>query len=401
MSSFNLNSIKKKLNKIEEIYLKNSENPFITSAVAFQQIDKDKNPEKGFKKMEDFQSLLKNWVEKKKIKDFKWNYVPICRVTGSFGNYWTLFSYLMSMNNVEKIKNKPNLILKPKQKLTNSELFKYFLPFLNVIEDEKLFYQSEFLGKIPKVPLEITIPFKKKYYPFFAATNFLNQFMKEKKNNKFDFFKIRDNDLEKGKLILKKIGVPDNSWYVTLHVRESPGNELFNAVPSTYVKAIKAIVSRGGYVIRVGDKNMTPLPKIKGLIDYPFTKFKSEFFDIFLAATCKFCIGTSSGYWTVATFFKKPILLTNYLPFLDYYALDDNCMFLPKKLIDKEKKKIIDIFDLFKFPLGSLSTNIQLDQNKIEYLDNSEDEIYNSTIDMLDFFEKKVDPMNFYLLIKN
>ena len=64
----------------------------------------------------------------------------------------------MSMNNVEKIKNKPNLILKPKQKLTNSELFKYFLPFLNVIEDEKLFYQSEFLGKIPKVPFEITIP---------------------------------------------------------------------------------------------------------------------------------------------------------------------------------------------------------------------------------------------------
>ena len=54
-----------------------------------------------------------------------------------------------------------------------------------------------------------------------------------------------------------------------------------------------------------------------------------------------------------------------------------------------KKKKIIDIFDLFKFPLGSLSTNIQLDQNKIEYLDNSEDEIYNSTIDMLDFFEKK------------
>ena len=54
MSSFNLNSIKKKLNKIEEIYLKNSENPFITSAVAFQQIDKDKNPEKGFKKWRTF-----------------------------------------------------------------------------------------------------------------------------------------------------------------------------------------------------------------------------------------------------------------------------------------------------------------------------------------------------------
>ena len=143
MSSFNLNSIKKKLNKIEEIYLKNSENPFITSAVAFQQIDKDKNPEKGFKNG-GLSVVIKKLGRKEKIKDFKWNYVPICRVTGSFGNYWTLFSYLMSMNNVEKIKNKPNLILKPKQKLTNSELFKYFLPFLNVIEDEKLFINQSF-----------------------------------------------------------------------------------------------------------------------------------------------------------------------------------------------------------------------------------------------------------------
>ena len=71
MSNFNSNNIKKKLDKIEEIYLRNSKNPFLTYAVAYQQIDKDKNPENGFKKMEDYHFLLKDWVKKKKNKKFQ------------------------------------------------------------------------------------------------------------------------------------------------------------------------------------------------------------------------------------------------------------------------------------------------------------------------------------------
>ena len=53
---------------------------------------------------------------------------------------------------------------------------------------------------------------------------------------------------------------------------------------------------------------MTKLPKIKGLIDYPFTDHKSEMMDIFLAKNSKFCIGTSSGYWTFAAFFGSACL---------------------------------------------------------------------------------------------
>ena len=41
---------------------------------------------------------------------------------------------------------------------------------------------------------------------------------------------------------------------------------------------------------------MTPLPNINGLIDYPFSNLKSEFMDIFLAATSKFVVGTASGF---------------------------------------------------------------------------------------------------------
>ena len=68
------------------------------------------------------------------------------------------------------------------------------------------------------------------------------------------------------------------------------------------MKLIKEVISRGGAVFRVGDKSMTPLPKTKGLIDYPFSNLKSDFMDIFLAATSKFVVGTASGYWTAASF---------------------------------------------------------------------------------------------------
>ena len=129
-----------------------------------------------------------------------------------------------------------------------------------------------------------------------------------------------------------------------------------------------------------------------------FTEHKSEFFDIFLASTCRFCIGTSSGYWSVPTFFGKPVLLTNYLPFFDYYQLDENSLFLPKSFIDKNTQKLISKEKLFKFPLGSLATNAQLDQNNINIIDNSEDEIFQSTVEMLDCLENKVNSENFMVL---
>jgi putative glycosyltransferase (TIGR04372 family) len=134
---------------------------------------------------------------------------------------------------------------------------------------------------------------------------------------------------------------------------------------------------------------MTPLPKIDGLIDYPFTEHKSEFFDIFLASTCRFCIGTSSGYWSVPIFFGKPVLLTNYLPFFDYYSLDEKSLFLPKSFIDKDTKKMITTEKMFKSLLGHLNTNIQLDQNNINIIDNNEDEIFQATVEMLDSLDSK------------
>jgi len=389
MRNANQSNIAMKLKKINNIFSKFQSDPFLCRAIADEEICNAKNPEDGFNKMRNYNFLLEQWVKKNNLNSIKKEFIPEGRVTGSFGNHLTVFYYLMYKFNIEQSIENPNLLLRDNQKVTNSALYKYFTPYLNIIQNDGLYYKLESISKILSIPLEITLPFKDQLYPWFAAINFTKQLMKNMKNKKFDYFKISTEDYSKGKNILKKIGIPEDAWYVTLHIRQGSENELFNSNPLTYIKAIKEIIRRGGYVFRVGDKSMTPLPKIDGLIDYPFTEHKSEFFDIFLASTCRFCIGTSSGYWSVPTFFGKPVLLTNYLPFFDYYQLDEKSLFLPKSFIDKNTKKIISKEKLFQFPLGNLATNIQLEQNNIDIIDNSEDEIFQSTVEMFENIENK------------
>ena len=57
--------------------------------------------------------------------------------------------------------------------------------------------------------------------------------------------------------------------------------------------------------------------------------------------------------------------------------------------MDKNTKKLISIEKVFSFPLGKISTNIQLVQNNVDVVDNNEDEIFQSTVEMLDMIENK------------
>ncbi|HVA41598.1 MAG TPA: TIGR04372 family glycosyltransferase, partial [Candidatus Binataceae bacterium] len=81
---------------------------------------------------------------------------------------------------------------------------------------------------------------------------------------------------------LRKAGIDPERWFVCLHVREPgfhrawhkthPGTR--NADVSTYLKAVRSIVERGGQVVRMGDPSMKPLPRIEGLFDYAHSSIK-------------------------------------------------------------------------------------------------------------------------------
>ena len=93
-----------------------------------------------------------------------------------------------------------------------------------------------------------------------------------------------------------------------MHVREptyrdetykSTQDKFRSANPMDYLKSINAITKAGGWVFRMGDPSMKKLSPVPHVIDYAHHEIRSDCMDVFLGATCRFCISTSSGYYTI------------------------------------------------------------------------------------------------------
>jgi putative glycosyltransferase (TIGR04372 family) len=113
------------------------------------------------------------------------------------------------------------------------------------------------------------------------------------------------------------MGISVSNWFVCLHVREEGFHKdaetasNANASIQNYIKGIRLITDAGGWVVRMGDSSMTPLPPMERVIDYPHTPFKSDLMDIYLISECRFFIGTNSGPAEVGRLFHKRMVLTN------------------------------------------------------------------------------------------
>lgn len=124
----------------------------------------------------------------------------------------------------------------------------------------------------------------------------------------------------KGRQALAALGMPSDSWFVALHVREAgylgessdSHRATRNADIHTYFPAVRRIVERGGWVVRIGDPTMTPIPEIEHVIDYVHTEVQSDWMDVFLGASCRFLLGTSSGAFVIPWSFGRPVVLANW-----------------------------------------------------------------------------------------
>ena len=96
---------------------------------------------------------------------------------------------------------------------------------------------------------------------------------------------------------MSQMKISSRDWFVCLHVRESGyrGDSSINRNSSieNYFKAIKAISDAGGWVVRIGDATMAPLPEMDRVVDYVHTGFKSEAMDLYLISQCLFFLGTN------------------------------------------------------------------------------------------------------------
>ena len=212
---------------------------------------------------------------------------------------------------------------------------------------------------------------------------------------------LNEKEREKGRAHLAKMGIGPNDWYVCIHARTS--NYLAENLPhidwsyhdfrdcdiGTYMEAAKYVVDNGGYVIRMGTPIEDPLPEglHPQIIDYA-THFWSDFMDIYLMATCRFTLSSSSGLMCVAMVFDTPNALANYVPYR-YIGIGEDTVYIPKHLVRADTGKALSLREIHDLGLMDSDDYIMLNQKEtdtslgLEWRDNASEEILDLCRDML------------------
>ncbi len=134
-------------------------------------------------------------------------------------------------------------------------------------------------------------------------------------------------EIEYGKTLMNKLGIPDGKHYVCIGVKEAAyyasiipdggyGQDMrHQAIDSRNVKIANYmfvathLANFGIYVVRIGSVVSAPLPKDRHpmIIDYA-TEARSELGDVVLGANCKFLINGTTGVWVFSAARNRPIV---------------------------------------------------------------------------------------------
>ena len=203
---------------------------------------------------------------------------------------------------------------------------------------------------------------------------------------------LSDEERARGRACLKSLGVPDDAWFVCLHVRESGFKQqhgygtvesILNADIDAYAPAIRAIIERGGWVVRVGDSKMRPLAPMPNTADYARSAVKSDWMDVFLLGACRFFIGTSSGPAYVPPLFGIPCVLTNWAPF-GQRPFNGRDLYIPKLFRAGVPPRELSFAEMMAPPIGYAAQYVLGKALGLVLSPNTPDEIRDVVVEMLE-----------------
>jgi len=192
---------------------------------------------------------------------------------------------------------------------------------------------------------------------------------------------------DKGATALKRIGVPQGGWFVCIHCREagqsSPEHRHRDASIDTFIPFIKSVVSRGGFVVRMGDPQMTPLPEMEGVFDYAHSDLKADWLDIYLCACARAFVGTASGLAQLASTLGTPVAMSNILPVGAVLGFRPGDLGIPK-LLAREDGALMAFQEILKSPSGNFRFAQEYTNAGLDIIDNSAEEINELGMELLD-----------------
>jgi putative glycosyltransferase (TIGR04372 family) len=198
----------------------------------------------------------------------------------------------------------------------------------------------------------------------------------------------------RGRQALRGAGIPDAAWFVALHVREAGSkphhadlHRVLNANVMDYLPAIEEITSRGGWVIRMGDPNMARLPQMTNVLDYCHSSLRADWMDVFIAARCRFMLGSSSGPAYIPPLYGVASVLTNWWPPAQrpWHPTD---IFIPKMIRSEVDGRELSLSETLQEPFSyGHSLGYLREAFKVRVEDNAPEEIREAVAEMFDRLE--------------
>jgi len=194
----------------------------------------------------------------------------------------------------------------------------------------------------------------------------------------------------RGRETLQRLGVPADAWYVCVHCRdggywaEETHQNYRNASINDYVPAIRAITDRGGWVLRMGDPTMPPLPPMERVVDYARHPLRSDWMDIVLCATCKFFLGSTSGLSLVPSLFGVRCGWTNLVPFAAALPYGPRDIGIPMLMWSKPLQRHLSFPEILRSPLANARFSQCYERANVSVIHNSPEDIRELTRELLD-----------------
>ena len=227
----------------------------------------------------------------------------------------------------------------------------------NVIEDEKLRTDQNFL---------------KKHVPF---------------------IKFSQTESEEGENYLKKNFISNNDKIILFGARtgiyRNDHNSLRNSDIKLQIKSMKYVTDNGYKAIKIGKEKINKLDvNSKKIFDYTFADDKSEFLDVFIASRAKFMVSGNTGLNELATIMRIPRLLVDFTPFRILHWVNEayTPIILPKKIFSETKNKYLSYMEICKKIFFEPDSLEGISKGYI-YVDNTEDEIFDATKEMIELIE--------------
>ena len=245
-------------------------------------------------------------------------------------------------------------------------------------KEELLVLPSWFVGSLQRAG--VFFPFLKLDEQKLSITGSMNGLDKTDSH-----MSLSADEIEEGRRRLVEIGINPDKPYVCLIVRdsghykskgdtESAGYELLNFDINNFAGVAEELIENGFQVIRMGSGTENPFTsKPAGVVDYAVSKSRSEFLDVYLAATCSFAVSTQTGPDAVCMLFRRPVLYVDVTRYGQFFFGSNIATWSPVRLF--KNGELLNLSDVvnsdvawIKDPNGFLENGITQQKSSKEEL---------------------------------